>query len=96
MKCRVLLLGIMVLLAEVLGASEDAARFALVIGNAAYDGNAALANAANDAGDVADALESIGWKVTRLINGDRKAMNRSIVSFRNDMAGSRNPVALFY
>ncbi|MEI8095362.1 MAG: caspase family protein [Spirochaetales bacterium] len=77
-------------------AAEDDARFALVMGNSAYDGDAALANAANDANDMAAALGNIGWKVTKLINGDRKAMNRTLVAFRDDMAKATNPSVLFF
>lgn len=64
-------------------AQAETARFALVIGNADYAGAAALANPANDASDVAAALTSVGWTVTTLLNGDRKAMNRSLFEFRD-------------
>ena len=77
-------------------AAEDEARFALVIGNAAYDGDAKLVNSANDANDVAESLASIGWKVTKLIDGDRRAMNKALVSFRDAMSGARNPTALLF
>ena len=92
------LLRVVVLLALTAGLAfaDDDARFALVIGNAAYDGEAALANSANDANDVADALASIGWKVTKLIDGDRKAMNRALVAYRDAMTGTKNPTALFF
>jgi hypothetical protein len=77
-------------------AAEDDSRFALVLGNAAYDGDAALANSANDASDIANALSAIGWKVTKLINGDRKQMNRTIAEFRDAMSAAKNPTALLY
>ena len=76
-------------------ASDEEARYALVIGNAAYDGEASLANPVNDATDVAKALESVGWNVTRLMNGDRKAMNRTVYDFRDAVAKSVNPTVLF-
>jgi len=78
-----------------LGAAENP-RFALVIGNAAYDGDAALANPANDATDIAATLTSIGWSVTRVINADRKTMNRSISDLRNAMSAVEAPTALLY
>lgn len=74
----------------------ESPRFALVIGNAAYDGPAALANAANDAGDVAAALESVGWQVTKVVNGDRKTMTRSIAKFRDQLSAADKPTALLY
>jgi len=74
----------------------DDARFALVIGNAAYEGEAALANSANDANDIAAALTSIGWQVTKVIDGDRKAMNRAIAQFRDTLSGNRNSTALLF
>ena len=74
-------LSLFVGLGSLAWASEDA-RFALVIGNAAYDGDAALANPANDANDMAAALTSIGWKVTKVIDGDRKTMNRAVALCR--------------
>jgi hypothetical protein len=76
-------------------AAEDE-RFALVIGNAAYDGEARLANSSNDANDMAEALSLVGWQVTKVIDGDRKTMNRAIASFRDTLSGSRNPTALLF
>jgi len=76
--------------------AADDARFALVIGNAAYEGEAALANSANDANDMSDALASIGWQVTKVIDGDRKTMNRAVAQFRDALSGNRNPTALLF
>ena len=69
--------------------AESDARYALVIGNAAYDGEAALANAANDANDMAAALTSIGWKVTKLIDGGRKP--HRIVLLRRSRGADQRP-----
>jgi hypothetical protein len=92
-----LLLSVVLALAVVFpGFSADDARFALVIGNAAYDGEAALANSCNDANDMAAALTSIGWRVTKVIDGDRKTMNRAVATFRDLLAGSRNATALLF
>jgi len=77
-------------------AAEDDNRFALVIGNAAYEGEMALANPANDAGAMADTLAAIGWKVTKLLDGDRRAMNRVITQFRDALAGAKNPTAMLF
>lgn len=74
----------------------DANRFALVMGNDAYSGEAALANPCNDASDVADALKSIGWKVTKVLNADRRAMNKAVDEFHDTLSGTPNSIALFF
>ena len=76
--------------------AQDQNRFALVFGNAAYEGDAALAHSVNDATDMAAALTGIGWKVTRVLDADRKAMNKAVASFRDAMSGTRDPIALLY
>jgi len=91
-----LLSGLLYLFAGVVFADGGTNRYALVMGNAAYEGDAALANSANDANDMAAALTSIGWQVTKLIDGDRKAMNRVITQFRDTLAGNQNSTALLF
>lgn len=86
----------LLLLPAALWAGEGTSRFALVIGNSAYQGDAALANPANDAKDIGSKLSTLGWKVTQLLDGDRKAMNRTITEFRNQLAAAVNPTALLY
>jgi len=93
---RVIITAILALVWALPAFSADDARFALVIGNAAYDGEAALVNSANDANDMAAALASIGWQVTKVIDGDRKAMNRAVGQFRDTLSGNRNSTALLF
>ena len=83
-------------LSSALWAETDESRFALVIGNAAYSGEAALANPANDASDMATALASVGWKVTKVINADRKGMNRAVDEFHDALLGTPHSVALLF
>ena len=59
----------------------DASRVALVIGNGAYQKVPALPNPPRDAGDVADALQQLGFSVTRLIDGDLAQMNKALIDF---------------
>lgn len=75
-------------------ADED--RFALVIGNAAYEGESALANPVNDASDMADALASVGWKVTKLLNGDRGDMLKAIDGFHGALEDAKGATAILY
>jgi hypothetical protein len=78
-----LLLALAIYLA-VLGSvtcQADQSRVALVIGNGAYQKVPALPNPPRDAGDVADALQQLGFNVTRLIDGDLAQMNQALIDF---------------
>ncbi len=72
-------------------------RFALVIGNGAYQNIDPLANPPNDVRLVAAQLEAVGFHVTLLINASMQQMDRATVEFSRalDDAG-RNTVGLFY
>lgn len=62
--------------------AEDATpRIALVIGNGAYPGVAALKNPVNDALDVAGKLKTFGFKVTVKTNVSLKEMLRALTAF---------------
>lgn len=76
--------------------SAEPARLALVVGNAAYDGDAALKNPVNDATDVAAALKKAGWTVTLVTNADRRTFTRAIGTFRDSLATQEGADSLFY
>jgi formylglycine-generating enzyme required for sulfatase activity len=61
------------------GAAER--RVALVIGNAAYPGTAALKNPANDAKDIAAKLKALGFDVILRTDVRQKEMLRSLTEF---------------
>ena len=90
------LLAISFLVVSAAAFAGEQERYALVFGNAAYDGGAALANSVHDATDMANALGSIGWKVTRLLDGDRAAMARTLLEFKAVLAQADHPLALLY
>ncbi|MFO1142076.1 MAG: caspase family protein [Amaricoccus sp.] len=69
-------------------------RVALVIGNGAYGELGTLPNPPNDAGDIADELEKLDFKVTRVIDGNADAMRRALRDFGSSATGA--DVALFY
>ncbi|CTQ56808.1 spore cortex-lytic enzyme [Roseibium album] len=69
-------------------------RVALVIGNSSYVHAAALINPQNDATDVADKLESLGFEVTKGIDLDFSQMRRTIRQYINKLDGAE--IALFY
>ncbi len=71
-----------------------AARTALVIGNSDYQTDK-LRNPVNDARDIARSLESMGFKVTQLLNADRRRMKTGIRAFTRNL-GDDDDVGLFY
>lgn len=73
-------------------------RLALVIGNGKYGKEiGSLINPPNDANLVADSLARLGFKVTKLVNGDQKAMKRAISSFGQALsAAGPDAVGLFF
>lgn len=68
-------------------------RVALVIGNAAYS-DSPLKNPAKDAQAMSTALAHLGFEVIELIDGDTKAMQRSISQFGRRLKGAK--AALLY
>jgi len=96
---RAAALWLLVILALTLGqhASQAAEqRFALVIGNDEYQA-AKLATSANDAGLVADALQSAGFTVTGARNLDQATLRESFREFIGQVsAAGPDAVALVY
>lgn len=71
-------------------------RYALVIGNSRYAELGELKNTLNDARDMAEALEDLGFEVTSLINADLIAMEDAVSRFTSTLAASSNAIGLFY
>ena len=69
-------------------------RVALVIGNAKYRNTPALANPANDASDIAQALNAIGFEVTLAIDVDKRQMDQALAQFAR--ASTKADASLFY
>src|SRR5262249_34271458 len=59
-------------------------RTALVIGNSSY-AEGPLANPVNDATDMANALQQMGFAVTPLLNADLRRMREAIETFRKQL-----------
>jgi hypothetical protein len=70
------------------GAMADGKRVALVIGNGAYRNVPALLNPPNDAGDIAAALQRLGFTVTLITNASFDQMRRGLIAFGHDAAGA--------
>ncbi|MEB3189670.1 MAG: caspase family protein [Snowella sp.] len=73
--------------------AQRQSRFALVIGNADYK-EGALANPVNDATDVAQALQDLGFEVTLLQNKDLQSMEDAVENFSHQLR--KDGVGVFY
>lgn len=71
-------------------------RIALVIGNSAYPGNAALTNPANDAKAMAEQLRKLGFQVLELRDGSRDQMTQAIDAARKQLQGKNGVGMLYY
>ncbi len=75
-------------------AKENQRRIALVVGNSNYRNQGVLPNPLNDANDMAEALEALGFEVVKVVDGDKKAMDTALEKFASQL--DRGGVALFY
>jgi len=77
---------------------KDEKRYALVIGNGAYENVPPLKNAINDASDVAAALERSNFEVIKVLDGTYEQMREAFKKFHANLAsGPRDKtVGLFY
>ncbi|MEO0448651.1 MAG: caspase family protein, partial [Verrucomicrobiota bacterium] len=73
---------------------QAADRYALIIGNAAYEGAMALDNPVNDAEAMRDALQKLGFKVTMLTDADLPMMERGVYEFTEQL--KPHSLALFF
>ena len=89
---------VLVLLPALVFARQDSPqpRFALVIGNEAYTNLQRLANPVNDANDIADVLETLGFSVNRLLNGNIEEMEDAVVDLKNRLSESPDSYGFFY
>ncbi len=71
-------------------------RLALVIGNAAYPGPAALVNPANDARAMSESLSSMGFTVVTLQDASRAQMADAIAKVRETLRGKQAVGMLYY
>ena len=71
-------------------------RLALVIGNAAYPGDAALGNPANDALAMADTLRQLGFQVIEVRDASRAQMTEAIATVRATLQGKQAIGMLYY
>src|SRR5262249_45965321 len=70
-------------------------RIALVVGNSAYSSVSGLANPANDAADVSQSLQRLGFKVTTLADAKFDAFRRALIEFGRAARGADMAVLFF-
>jgi len=71
-------------------------RIALVIGNSAYPGNAALSNPTNDAKAMSEQLRKLGFQVLEVRDGSRGQMTQAIDDMRQRLHGKSGVGMLYY
>ena len=71
-------------------------RVALVIGNAAYAGAAALANPGNDAKAMGDTLRGLGFTVVEIRDGSKAQMSEGISKVNTALKGKQGIGMLYY
>jgi hypothetical protein len=77
--------------------NSEPQKYALVIGNGAYSGLSRLANPVNDANDMAAALQSLGFTVDKVLNGNLVQMESAISKLKDQLSGKKNSYGfLFY
>jgi len=77
-------------------AADGDRRIALVMGNGGY-AHGSLPNPVSDANLIADALEGVGFDVTKVTDADQREMKRQIVDFGERLAAAGpTAVGLFY
>jgi formylglycine-generating enzyme len=69
-------------------------KVALVIGNGNYEKLSKLPTTVNDATDMAEALTSLGYQVTLIVDADKARMKGAIADFETQLKGSLS--AFFY
>jgi len=72
-------------------------KYALVIGNGAYgSGLSKLNNPVNDANDMTTALQSLGFTVDKVLDGNLDQMETAITRLKNRLSVSKNTYGFFF
>lgn len=90
-----LLTGVFVFAAAHASAASSGKRVALVIGNSAYQNAGTLANPANDAADIANALSELNFTVVTGTDLNNRGMRDKIREFASELRGA-DVAMLFY
>jgi hypothetical protein len=93
---RTAALGVVLLTLGARAQAPEDVRVALVIGNAAYAGSAALANPVNDARAMAETLSRFGFQVVEVRDADRSKMLAAIDTLHAKLKGHHGVGMLYY
>ncbi len=93
---RTAALGVVLLTLGAHAQAPEDVRVALVIGNAAYAGTAALANPVNDARAMAETLTRFGFQVVEVRDADRSNMLAAIEALQTKLKGKHGVGMLYY
>ena len=92
---RVILLGLATLLLAMSASHAAQNRVALVVGNSAYSNVPALPNPANDAADVSQSLQRLGFNVTTVTDAKFDAFRQALIEFGRAARGADMAVVFF-
>lgn len=76
-------------------AGQAANRLGLIIGNDSYSHVPVLEKARNDATAMADTLSELGFEVTRVLDANRREMNRAIATFTGKLQPGDTALVFF-
>ena len=93
---RCLLVAVLVLISLMGLYASDGGRYALVVGNGAYEKTTKLANPVNDASDVADMLSDLGFKVRLETNTTLSRMEGAVREFSKEAKDAKASTTLFF
>jgi hypothetical protein len=71
-------------------------KFALVIGNSNYTGISKLTNPVNDADDIAATLQSMGFTVDKILDGNLDQMEQAVSRLKNRLSVSSGSYGFFF
>jgi len=92
---RVIVLGLAMLLLATSASHSAQSRIALVVGNSAYTNVPALPNPANDAADVSQSLQRLGFNVTTVTDAKFDAFRQALIEFGRAARGADMAVVFF-
>jgi len=93
LRCVVSILVLTCLLTSTQADAEG--RIALVVGNANYEHVPALANPTNDAADISQALQRLGFRVTTVRDANFESLRRALLEFGRATSGADMAVMFF-
>ena len=89
-------LSLFLIFALLVSALQAQQKYALVIGNGAYTNITKLNNPVNDANDMASALQSLGFTVDKILDGNLDQIENAVIRLKNRLSVSKNSYGFFF